>query len=439
MKKYISLFFILMMTAAAHAQTVGTTARETAQLARQVERAIAEGNAFCIPWMQTVGDTGLYSFQLSRQLAREASQARRDALQAKASIPPHHKALATFPASDLHIHKHVVVPKALYEAVPYLTRKKDISRYVSTQENQLYIQDIERLRQTVWPQLDEALPRLERLAATLKQPKDPLQFIAQEIPSSINFLLVGDLHGFPETKQAVSSLLSHLRKRYPAKQIILLTEFLPKGFVWKGQVPENYQELPMYVPGFEREGYIPLWEEADKQDIPVAGLEPTTVCKIPNEKIYFDSADINDIGMYRPLFASALGLKYRNEQFMQTIRFLHEKRPHALFVIYAGDGHLSYNAPFSLARELKKEETFTLIINPSRQRLEEVLNLSPQQSRATHPLRDFITEGNFPQNFLYWQDPSLAQIAGFDAFIQLESPKSETEKKFHIHMEENNP
>ncbi len=418
MKKYISLFFILMMTAVTYAQTVGTTARELSQLSRQVARAIAQGNAFCIPWMQTVGDTGLYSFQLSRQLAREASDVLHNTLQAQKTIPAGHTVFLVSPIRNLHVDRRKVLAP-LHESVPYLTRKKDLSHYLSTQENKHYVEEVERLHKTLWPQLDDALPRMERLASSLKQPKDPLRFVTHRITPSINYLLVGDIHGFPETKQALSSLLTRLRKKYPNKEIVMLTEFLPQGFVWQGQVPLNYDRNASYVPGFEKNGYISLWDEALKQNIPTVGMESVTTCASSREN-YFNLADINAIGQRLPIFASAIGVKYRNEQFMEIIRFLRDKNPDALFVIYAGSGHLTYNAPFSLAEELKKEETFTLIISPSPQKMEEVLNISPQQSSALHPLRQYITKGNFPQKFLYWKDPSLAQIAGFDAYIQLE-------------------
>ncbi len=399
MKKYFSLFFILLMTAAAHAQKLGP-ALETAQLARQVASQSAA--------------------QLSQQLERGAQAALEQARAAK---------IETYPYISHNIAPAVGVQvlsgwqvEPLYQDRPELKDVGDISLYLIRQENRLVAQEMERQKNHVWPQLGSNIKQLEQAAANTPQVADPLHYVVQHLSPSVNTLFVGELHGYPEIKQAMNRLLVQLRRQQPNRPIILFTEFLPKDFVWKEKNSSFKWQPGCRKVGLENNDFLAVWKQAQELNIPTVGLEPMRSCLDRRLCSFFLSVFNEDISP-RSFNISSSGIKYRNEKFVETLQQYRENNPEALFVVYAGTSHVEYHKFSSVAAQFKPQETFVLSLSPSVKRLAQRLGEDKETAQYSyHPIRQFIQVGNFPQDFLYF-DKGLAPIAGVDALIRLETPK----------------
>ncbi len=439
-RRYFIFFSILLAMPAVHAQTVGTTALETAQLARRVERAAAAGKNFCIPWMDLVGDSGLYPFQITHQLKSEAKKALEQARAAHQTVKFPRKSHLIYPQKDVLIG----VPwqlTPLHEDRPYLEARKHLSLYFVNKENRLIVQEIERLKSDVWPQFRSKLVQLERAAAETPQMQDPLPSLIRGLSPQVNTLFVGEMHYFDELKHALIRLLTLLQTQQPGRKIILFTEFLPQDFEWEGKVPEDFT-FPFTIAGFNSKGLISVWDQALKQDIPVVGLEPKNMC-LPD---FIQSEFVVDhwCCALTNVDTSLSGIQYRNEKFAETLQHYREKYPDALFVVYTGAAHSMYNKFASISARFKPEETFVLLLQPTRQRMREhfenenkemekslghPLAASPEQQRKEieekidnlHPLKAHYSVGDFPQAFIQF-DKELAPVAGFDAFVRVQPP-----------------
>ena len=206
---------------------------------------------------------------------------------------------------------------------------------------------------------------------------------------------------------------------------ILFTEFLPKGFVWEGTVPSNFKWYSdLKIAGFCDKNYRRLWNHAQELDIPSVGLEPVYSCLSSDLCASFVRGDSKRVKKKEITFdASLTGIKYRNENFVNTLQRYHKEYPDALFVVYAGAGHIEYHAFDSVSAQFEPEKTFVLDFHPSAKRIAKKLNISEAFAQEWgHPIRAFTKAGDFPQNFQLF-DKELAPIAGVDALIRLEAPK----------------
>ncbi len=422
MKKYISLFFILLMTAAAHAQTVGTTARELSQLSRQVARAAGE-SSFQMQMLHMAGLTGGQAFQLTQSLQRKAQAALEQARAASGNIRfPLTLPGEVTPVVDMKIRDKWQLKPHL-QGMPNLKKTRDIAAYLISQENLLFVQEMKRLEQHVWPQIEANMKRLEQAAQNTPQPADPLRYVAQHLPLSVNTLFVGEMHGFGENSQAVHKLLVNLRQAQPNRPIILFTEFLPEYFRWKGKIPWKYNSKNFlryfWASGFDLEYKRTLWEAAREINITTVGLEPYQACLTDDAKLKVDFPYKED----ERFNASLIGLQYRNEKFLEVLRAYRELNPNALFVVYTGAGHVEYHQFASVSTHFNPETTFVLGLVPSVERIAKKLHTKEDYAQECgHPIRNFTWTGEFPQNFQLF-NKELAPIAGVDAFIRLEAPK----------------
>ena len=112
----------------------------------------------------------------------------------------------------------------------------------------------------------------------------------------------------------------------------------------------------------------------------------------------------------------------RNRSFIKTIRQLREESPDALFVIYTGAGHSFYNAPYSLTKGVKKENSFVLDLFPDKRPKVVVRGYTIELSTTSkvdplEAMSNFTV--SFPQRLLYFEDPELARTAGFDARLKV--------------------
>ena len=420
MKKLRGIFLsILVGITTAPAQTVVATTSDLAQLSRQVARAAAKNTVY-IPWEATLADTGLTSTEMTQHLKEMADQSLTMAKSAVENIPYPYRGPHVHPRKGMEIVEKWQLEQ-LHPDMPYLKKTKHLASYFVSKENRLVEKEIERLKRDVWPQLEARLPELEQAAQNTPQPADPLRYVAQHLPLSVNTLFVGEMHGFEENSQAVHKLLVNLRQTQPNRPIILFTEFLPEYFIWKGKIPWKYNSKNFFggfwAGGFDFEYYRTLWEQARKINITTVGLEPYQACLVNDAKLKVDSLCKED----ERFDASLIGLQYRNEKFLEVLRAYRELNPNALFVVYTGAGHIYYSAPFPITPQFKPQETSVIALLPSQQRISQVLKVNAGINYG-HPTRYRIQIGDFPQNFQLF-NKELAPIAGVDALIRLETPK----------------
>lgn len=227
------------------------------------------------------------------------------------------------------------------------------------------------------------------------------QLLLQMIPPETQYILLGEEHDFMQIQLFVANFLQAYRQKYPERQIIFLTEFLPAEADYSKVLKLMLQYSPAY-------GQVMLW--ALTHGISVKGLE------IPH--VFFqdtwavgDPAFGADYNLYS-MWVLPEGIRLRNRFWLQEIKKWREQYPQAVFIIYAGMDHVAYNTPFSIAKELPSDGTF-------------VAQLLPEVGEQTVGYSlDKVGGKQYPfgqQNILSWESPALRRIAGFDIRMQVPS------------------
>ena len=417
MKKLSFILIALCLWAGQiRAQVAIATARELALVSRGVKQAIQKNNPLYIPGKKTDARTGLYSFQIKRTLKRRSRKARAKARKIQKTIPPNKRTGILLPVSKLQDTNANTAP--LLEGTLYQNKSKQIQHlYLTAKENRLYAQQTQRLQREVWAQLSKHLPLLQK-SADRPEPADPMSFLAQSIPAEVNTLAIGEVHGFKSVKQFIAQFLPLLRRARPDQEIFLFTEFLSQ----KEEYPSLDPSRAVYVSVF---GYEPIWRAARNNNIRVIGLEPEEVLLEAMPSLHQRKATFKlDGNKYlRPVFASATGVKWRNESFIKTLEEYRAQHPDALFIIYSGGAHVNYTTPFSLTAKMDPQKTFVLNIRPPAKEVRKKYPTAP-----THEIRymwDPVGEAandpeSFNRPFLYWPDPHLARVSGANAYVHAE-------------------
>lgn len=159
------------------------------------------------------------------------------------------------------------------------------------------------------------------------------------IPSDAKYIQIGEEHGFVPLRRAFEKIVWQYHKMYPDRKIIVLTEF-----VFDRTLPISEKTgLPVSVLGLRYRRVSPdfrFLEKFIKRGIEVIGLE--------DERYFKDHQ-----GLITPSFRqveSVYGMKQRNDHWRQIMDQVRQREPNAVFFIYAGNMHVHYRAPFSLAR-----------------------------------------------------------------------------------------
>lgn len=368
---------------------------------RQTEKAALENGTHALP-----GKMGV-SYQLNRRLA----QSYRAATQALQQIPPGKDIPVGEPARrGIHVQK--LEPQELYPDVPFLTTSQQTADYLLARNNRLFLQERKRMEQ-VWEQVNTALPTLTRESRQLEQPEDPLQWLSDQIPTGLDQLFIGETHGHKEIRETVRQLLGTIRQKYPQRQIILFTEFIPQEITWENAASTD--RIPKYL-----QEYVPLWEQAVQNDIRVIGLEPQLVVQDKCTCSYMNSSGKQG---NMSIWATLEGVRLRNERWMQMLTAYRTQYPDALFVIYTGADHSLYNRPFALTANYPKETTFVTALYPDKK----VTYVSSGRWNAavitaapySGPLEKISDQADFPQPVLKWSSAQLSQIAGYDVRVKI--------------------
>ena len=300
-------------------------------------------------------------------------------------------------------------PKHIYPDKPFLAHPiyggQLTEAYILSQTNRAQVKHLEKMK-TFLPRFVAAIPRFQKEAWALAQPKDPLRYAVEQIPGTVKNIFVGEVHNQPDIVRFISNMLPLLRKKYADKPIFLFTEF-----VW--DIERKGKHLPDTAPGLHETDYIPIWQSAAKENIPIIGLEPKYV------EHNFDFSIINAKGEeeWLSIWTTLEGMRLRNEHWWKIIEQYRAENPDAIFIIYTGSAHSFYEVEFSLSARLPKAETFML---------ELVVKKRPEEGKSgtRDNLEEISPQLSFPQQVLHWKSKDLAELSGFDMRIRVTSSRS---------------
>ncbi len=174
----------------------------------------------------------------------------------------------------------------------------------------------------------------------------------------------------------------------------MLTEFLPTG--------KNKTALLQHMKKADG-GYGYLLNRASSWGITVKGLEARYVF-FNDAKAVLDSRVPDESTV--DLWTVPESMHLRNRYWLSQIQQLREQYPDAVFIIYAGAEHVSYNTPFNLTKALPQEELFVAHLFSSK-----------STNNEARDLLDFLGEDKYPfylEEILAWKDESMRRLAGFD-------------------------
>ncbi len=226
-------------------------------------------------------------------------------------------------------------------------------------------------------------------------PHQPLEdTLLQSIPSGTKYILVGEEHNYSQIQVFLARFLQKYKQQYPHQKVFLLTEFLPTG--------KNKTALLQHMKKADG-GYGYLLNRASSWGITVKGLEARYVF-FNDAKAVLDSRVPDESTV--DLWTVPESMHLRNRYWLSQIQQLREQYPDAVFIIYAGAEHVSYNTPFNLTKALPQEELFVAHLFSSK----------PTNNEA-RDLLDFLGEDKYPfylEEILAWKDESMRRLAGFD-------------------------
>lgn len=213
------------------------------------------------------------------------------------------------------------------------------------------------------------------------------------------YIFLGETHGFPVIQEAIKDFLQEYRLRFPKRQIILLTEFLPNtqtaAYRWK------LRKFPQYYS---------IWQIADILKIPVVGLDPVWLLNKNFPVMWVNKP--NGTTEKEKMWFSPEVLRVRNLIWKKEIDRLRSQYPDAVFIFHTGATHVTYTESFSLSVLFPKDETFVATFQPY-----EIYNNQPARSDL---LDAFNPEQFASKRFIVWPNPDMARIAGFDARFKLQ-------------------
>ena len=367
------------------------------------------GNAGTLPPLP-IPDQELSSLQMYKLLKNQVAQTYQAAVRMQEDLP--NPAISGEPVKFNTISLYPMKGKEIYPDKPFL-HKGLLSPvlthlYYLAESNRLYIQHLQQ-SQDFWPVFNQAIPRFYEEAESIAQPEETqpamVQWAAAQIPADTKILGIGELHGYRELPTFLADLLEKIDDQMVEqnRKVILFTEFLSNpdtpGHLLGGLVNCPYGHY-----------YTAVWNRARHLDIEVVGLEDRYVkSDLSTVKAYAGGGSTFTMQQW----AAMDGIRLRNEHWFEVLQKYRQENPDALFIIYAGSGHLLYNYPFSLLSQFKKEETFMLNLVP-----DEIYE-DGQLFYDTDPLEELNANLSFPQPVLKWKSPDLIQLSGYDARVRL--------------------
>lgn len=287
---------------------------------------------------------------------------------------------------------------AVYEEAPWLraASPKAQQDYFIALHNRLVAQ-VSKQRLQLRQDIKVQLPRFAqgRLAFASGSQSRARQ-AARQISPQVKQILIGEQHLLKEGSQEILEFIKAVKTQNPRRQIVFLTEFMPQGL----QADYWLSVLKQYA---KDKSYYDIFNWVHQAGIPIIGLEPVYVWQNSAASLYTGT-----LFQQKPhevtLWKSLGGLYLRNLAWKKVIESTRREYPDALFIIYAGCGHVAYNASYSLGKAFPQEETF-------------VLNVVKSHSSLFNVFSDGLFE---TEPLLGWREKDLARLAGFDVRILIQ-------------------
>ncbi len=362
----------------------------------------------------------LQRMNISYQLEQRVARTYQKALQEQKAASLAYKTMPLGEPVNAIIHPAELDPHLLYPRQLFLTSAEQTGNYLAARNNVLVRHELRRTEQFL-QELKNYLPALEQAAQQLVQPANADEFaswVVQQIPAQVQYVFIGEEHGYEKIRNLVTDLLLELRATQPNRPLFIFTEFLPEHISWPSQ--ENLSQMPERICQ-----YFPIWDKIATHHLSVIGLEPayalTNQCQACRGHLpfYLQRQDVWD---------TLEGIRLRNQHWQTILATYRAQYPDALFIIYAGADHCLYNRPFALPNAYSKEDAFVVTLHPASKPkyLQKGFFHVPLKKHvpASGPLENLIRQpGKFPQPALKWDDAQLARISGFD--IRLKVPVTE--------------
>lgn len=235
---------------------------------------------------------------------------------------------------------------------------------------------------------------------TLQVQRIPLQEMnyADLIPPMARKIFVGEEHNQPSIYRAFETLILQYRRKYPGRQVVILTEFVSDRLLpWQtpGR-PVNRLEMPLR----RNDKDFAFFNKLIKEGVTIIGLENISYIK-DHEALITPSES---------QYESVYGMQERNAHWRHIISYVADQYPQATLFIYAGNMHTHYRAPFTLATP--SPQNFVLQL--------EVEHLGPDMPFGFVMKKEpFIRAYGNKLTVLSWgeKDPVFRTRSGFDACI----------------------
>lgn len=337
------------------------------------------------------------SAQLTRRVQQTYTQALRklnqDAVSLVDTAPSrrYRKMLVSGPDAKIHLQSSGLaltdfLPTDVYPYASFL-KKENLPDYFLARHNleiQKWLPILQRQEHELSQRADEFYKVQQKITHPASQ---DMAWLARQVTNEHRYLLIGEEHIIPQARAHMVELLAELGQS--DRQVILFTEFLLEG-----QHGEGSDYLTQYQP---------VWQAAQQAGIEVVGLEPEFVDDIFNTQFVFPAPLVpRPSKPSRDVWTSIEGVRIRNAHWLNILNQYRELYPQALFVIYAGSGHVEYGEPYSLGAKLAGPQTLVVTLN--------------------HKTGDWIF-GHLPDRVLKFNDAELSRLVGFD--ISFEFPVAE--------------
>ncbi len=302
-----------------------------------------------------------------------------------------------------------------------LHTNRQLTHYFLSQNNRQIIKNIPYEKARIL-NMQQHIERLKANQHISPYPaKYDLDVVVNAIPTSTDYLLLGEVHNVPEIHQQMARLIPKLRSKFKYRKIIWLTEFLPELI----SADLLQQEVPPAL--------MHLWKTAIHRHIPVVGIE--SLHTYVEDYELWDWPSFLHMQPKTSIWETKEGIRLRNECWKKQIALIRKRNPTALIVLHAGFGHLDNTEQYSLGTYLHEQgNTFTISFVPgltfqdsadgARELLEFVNEDFPSDGLIPTSFFDFATQGEFFQRILEFGKEDW-KITGFDVQIKIpiNSPK----------------
>ncbi len=353
---------------------------------------------------------------ISRQLEQRVARTYKQALQEQQANPQAWKTMPFGNPVQKVFHPEELDPRLLYPDQSFLQTSAQTANYLAARNNVLVRNELRRA-QALQYELEQALPAFEQAAAQMPQPPTDISQIitqvASQISPTVQYIFVGEEHGYADIRQGVTTFVTALRAQYPQRPLFLFTEFLPAQESWP--VGNSRHSVPDYL-----HVYFPIWQQVTQQQIPVIGLEPAYAVM---DQCRVKLGNVSVFCSKKSVWETLEGVRLRNEAWQQLLDNYRTRFPQALFIIYTGADHCMYNRPFALPNHYAPGSSFVLTLHPASRteyHSDGFLKIAHEvQVPARGPLERLAQQDKFPQPVLQWKDPDLARICGFDVRLKV--------------------